>query len=181
MIPVSLPRFALRQEHFGGLLLDYAVNSYHILAPNEYQSLLTWLRSGDLLPDTGVLINKLSLLDKEGSANASQRIDASNIRLISPPEVLPTNCLSGPIKVYDTYTRRCNLNCEHCYSSSNRELKEVRRTPEQTMTIMRKFYETGVMEWQFTGGEPTIVADLLESVRVAKSVPVKLMLFTINV
>ena len=33
---------------------------------------------------------------------------------------------------------------------------------------MRKFYEAGVMEWQFTGGEPTIVADLLESVRVAK-------------
>jgi radical SAM protein with 4Fe4S-binding SPASM domain len=175
MLSPSRQRFALRREHFGGLLLDYRANSYEILTLEEYEILLGWLRAGGALSDARVLPDTLKRLEQKFGANELQ---VGNVRPIAVAENLPPNCLSAPVKVYDTCTRRCNLSCEHCYSLSNKEFIEVRRTLEQTRTIMRKFYETGVMEWQFTGGEPTIVPELIESIQAARDLGMRVTLNT---
>lgn len=80
--------------------------------------------------------------------------------------------------VYDTTTRSCNLDCEHCYASSTPLFIEKRRTLMQTKEIMDKFYEIGALEWRFTGGEPTVTPDFTAAIDYAQSLEVKVSLNT---
>jgi len=185
-------RFTLRWEYFGGIVHDARNMICHVL--NEYQSkmfsrILVEQMHSSYATQAGISVREL---EEEGfdPVDIKKYADmgvlettqdvvyaSDNLRLVSLP-ILPNHCLSAPIRIYDTYTRRCNLDCKQCYVSSRTDFPETRRTIEQTETIMRKFYEVGTMEWRFTGGEPTSCDDLLEAIAIAKGFGMAVMLNT---
>ena len=168
-------RFTLRKEYFGGLVLDSRSPRNEFLQPQEYE-FLSRLKEAE-----GVFFDKVL----ESNPDLAQRVNTfvetgfvergpngelllTNIRLITPPDQIRDRVLTAPIRVYDMYTRKCNLSCEHCYAASNPFIKEERRTLNQTADIMRKFYDAGVVEWRFTGGEPTVYPDLFDAIDIAQ-------------
>jgi radical SAM protein with 4Fe4S-binding SPASM domain len=169
------PRFILRKEYFGGIILDCKVSEYELLNPKEFLFLQKMIKENgflkkDLNKLSSSLKEKITALKEKGIIKEDENGDLLlvNFRYISPSYNFSEKYLSAPIKVYDTYTRKCNLNCKQCYASSDAFFAESRRTVEQTEIIMKKFYEAGVMEWQFTGGEPTVHPDFFEAVKIAK-------------
>jgi len=175
-------RFAFRKEYFGGLLLDFENYTSEILNSKEYD-FLEEIENGKNFfqnlqnPKLKKFITKLQQRNIIEITPWGELL-INNIRRIHPPQRIPKDYLSAPLKVYDTYTRRCNLACKQCYASANPNFVEKRRTIFQTKAIMRKFYEVGVMEWNFTGGEPTIIPDLLDAIKIAKRFKMKVSINT---
>ena len=64
------------------------------------------------------------------------------------------------ISVIVAITKKCALQCEHCYEWENINKKEV-LTPEQLKSIVAKIQERGVSQIHFSGGEPLLKVDLL--------------------
>jgi radical SAM protein with 4Fe4S-binding SPASM domain len=91
-------------------------------------------------------------------------------------KMLPTHCLSMPLRVYHTITRRCNLACPQCLVASYSEFPEDRMSTEQSKELIARCYELGVPEWRFTGGEPTFCEDFFEIAWHAKQLGMALML-----
>lgn len=168
-------RFTLRKEYFGGLVLDSHSPKNEFIQPDEYEFL------SELKETEAAIYDQVA----QNNPNLAQRVDAfaqtgfvekgpngeillTNIRLVDPPQTIREGVLTAPIRVYDMYTRKCNLTCEHCYAASNPFIKEDRRTLDQTADIMRKFYDAGAIEWRFTGGEPTVYPDLFDAIDVAQ-------------
>lgn len=176
-------RFAFRKEYFGGLLLDFNNADHELIDPEEFQ-FLEKLDHGESfflrdLKDSGLK----EFIEKLQQKNIIQigrngEFSATNIRKISTPKKIPKDHLSAPLKVFDTCTRKCNLTCKHCYANSDPNFTEIKRTLSQTAATMRKFYEVGILEWRFTGGEPTIDPDLLDAIRIANNLRIKVSLNT---
>jgi MoaA/NifB/PqqE/SkfB family radical SAM enzyme len=64
------------------------------------------------------------------------------------------------INAYVAITKKCSLQCEHCYEWENLNKKEV-LSSEQLKTIVAKIQERGVSQIHFSGGEPLLKVDLL--------------------
>lgn len=168
-------RFTLRKEYFGGIVHDCITTDVQILTPDEY-SLLTRLSTAENSLTAGILgsidsslARSLDTFTKRGIV----QVDGSGIKLVStrlvkPPDKPPTDILTAPVRVYDTYTQRCNLSCDHCYAKSEADFKEQRRTLDVTAEIMENFFMAGTAEWRFTGGEPTIYPDIFDAIKIAK-------------
>ena len=176
-------RFAFREEYFGGLFLDYENSNYEIINEKELNFLKKVInKEGVSKKNLGKsdLSNFIKKLTKKGAfqINNSGKILTVDTREITIPGKIPEDFLSAPLKVYDTYTRKCNLNCRHCYAESNNDLTEERRTIKETKKIIKKLYDVGVMEWSFTGGEPLVAPDLFQAIQIAKSYGMKVSLNT---
>jgi radical SAM protein with 4Fe4S-binding SPASM domain len=65
-----------------------------------------------------------------------------------------------PYRMDLALTYRCNNDCPHCYNVSTRDDPEL--TTEQWMQIIDQLWALGVPHIVFTGGEPTLRADLPE-------------------
>ena len=178
-------RFTLRREYFGGVLHDAHEIFCDVLSPMEYD----FLRSLKAIPTVparpanpdGTIVSsaKLASWTARGavSPGKDQALQLVNTRIVELP-VIPAKCLTAPLRVYDTYTRRCNLNCPQCCLAGGPTFVERRRTLAQTKLIMNKFWEAGAMEWRFTGGEPTSCPDLLGAIAHAKNLGMAVMLNT---
>lgn len=185
----DLKRFTLRKEYFGGIVHDAKDCSCDILDHDEYMCLensmvgsdgkdeyLAWAFVKTAKESTK---KKFALLEKKGVIReALSCFVVENIRLVVSPLIIPNACLTAPIRVYDTFTRKCNLLCPACLVSSKPDFKEIRRTLDETKLIMRKFYDAGTMEWRFTGGEPTFCEDFIPAVRFARSLGMGVMVNT---
>lgn len=179
----KIPRFAFRKEYFGGLLLDFENKTYELLSPKEFDFLEQFLKGKKFFPQDLQNFRLKNFIEKLQRKNIikvthNSKLLINQIRQILNPKEIPRNYLSAPLKVYDTYTRKCNLACKHCYASSSSNFIEKRRTISQTEAIIRKFYEVGVMEWNFTGGEPTVAPDLLDAIKIANKFRMKVSLNT---
>jgi MoaA/NifB/PqqE/SkfB family radical SAM enzyme len=64
------------------------------------------------------------------------------------------------ISVIIAITKKCSLQCEHCYEWDNINKKEV-LSAEQIKNIVFKIQDRGVSQIQFSGGEPLLKVDLL--------------------
>lgn len=178
-------RFTLRPEYFGGLIYDAATTDKIILDPKEYA--LLEILSGqedqhfdNLTQGSPILRERLLGFQKKGFIEEDQNgvVSLVSVRLVTP-ESIPSNCLTAPIRVFDTYTLRCNLDCGHCMVNSNIFVQEPnRRTIDQTAEIMRKFYQAGTMEWRFTGGEASIQSDLFDAMQIASELGMNYGLYT---
>jgi MoaA/NifB/PqqE/SkfB family radical SAM enzyme len=102
---------------------------------------------------------------------------SNNIRIVKIKKI-PLYYLSAPLKVYHTYTRKCNLSCKHCYAFSSPLIKEKRVSLFQLENIVKKFYNVGVIEWNFTGGEPTVDKNFPSAVKIIKKYKMKISLNT---
>lgn len=75
--------------------------------------------------------------------------------------------LSSPLSVCFQVTRKCNLNCKYCLSSSGKNA-EYGLTTEEVKKIIDDLETIGVNRLDFTGGEPLMRKDLGELIDCAK-------------
>lgn len=91
-------------------------------------------------------------------------------------KILPQHCLSMPLRVYHSVTRKCNLACPQCLLTSHNDFPEERMSAGEIEELMSRCYELGVPEWRFTGGEPTFCKDFFRVAFYAKKLGMSLML-----
>ncbi len=161
-------RFTLRIEYFGGLVHDAKTMAIELLNASEYRFLAS-VANGSLPPDCTCSQKRIEIFIQKGFIQRRKGTYQSTMRSVPPPKHIYKGVLTAPIRVFDSFTRRCNFQCKHCYFTSSAFVKEKRRTIKQTRDIIRKFYEAGTMEWRFTGGEALIQTDIFEAIACAKS------------
>lgn len=71
-----------------------------------------------------------------------------------------------PVVVWNC-TRRCNLNCVHCYSKSSNENYSGELSTEEGRAMIDTLADFGVPVLLFSGGEPLMRRDLLQLVQYA--------------
>ncbi len=72
-----------------------------------------------------------------------------------------THLNHGPVVVWNV-TRTCNLNCIHCYSSSENKKYSNELTTEEAKTMIDQLADFQVPVLLLSGGEPFIRPDILE-------------------
>ena len=167
----NVKRFTLRKEYFGGLIHDARLMFCHVFGDATYKTLEAMEREAGSFCFSDCAGQELQKLKQVGvlEGKFEGKLYLSNdLRAITPPAIIPYECLTAPIRVYHTFTRRCNLNCPQCCVSSNADFTEAKMTIEQFENVIQKFYDAGTMEWRFTGGEATFCPDFLEAVRITK-------------
>lgn len=81
--------------------------------------------------------------------------------------------LKFPLKVEYEITSRCNFNCIHCMSKTNRNGNELSYT--EIRELIDQLVDENTVEMQFTGGEPFIREDLVEHIRYANEKGLKVL------
>lgn len=183
-------RFTLRKENLAyadgspcaGILHDTKNLFCHTLSPALYSFFSVVAKAGEAsiaslgtskgypfelsLPDK----NKLLVFQKNGTILDMGGLYsfADSVRVVEN-KILPTHCLSMPLRVYHTITRRCNLACPQCLVASYSDFPEDRMSTAQSKELIARCYELGVPEWRFTGGEPTFCEDFFEIAKYAKN------------
>lgn len=186
MIAESNPaRFTLRKEYFGGFVYDSQSAKHELLSPEEYSIVTSLQKASDGLLKQAQSTNpeflqRLKVFKKFGFIDQSEdgRITLVNMRIVNQLEDPPQGMLSAPIRVFDTYTKKCNFDCPPCYFSCNIFVQEERRTLDQTAKILRKFADVGTMEWRFTGGEALVQPDIFDAISIAKNLGMNVGLYT---
>jgi len=74
---------------------------------------------------------------------------------------------SAPYRMDLAITYRCNNDCSHCYNARPRNFPEI--PTDIWKRIIDRVWEAGIPHVVFTGGEPTLRADLPELVAYAQS------------
>lgn len=75
--------------------------------------------------------------------------------------------LTRPLAVYSPflvvwdYTRKCNLNCKHCYSNA-RTISRKELTTKEALDVVDQLADFGVVALAFSGGEPLARKDFFE-------------------
>lgn len=80
----------------------------------------------------------------------------------------PHNGLSVPTKVQIQVTNRCNLKCPHCYVASGAPLAEE-LSDSEIQSFLRECQRTGVLQIQWSGGDPFVRKGFLALVQYAHS------------
>lgn len=83
----------------------------------------------------------------------------------------------GPIAVYNC-TARCNLQCLHCYSSSDPTCVRDQLTTEQAKQFLSQLPAANVPVVLFSGGEPLLREDLLELMAEARRLKLRTVIST---
>ncbi len=73
----------------------------------------------------------------------------------------------GPVVVWNA-TRRCNLNCRHCYAASDDARSADELSTDQAKTMIDDLADFGVPVLLLSGGEPLLREDLLELIAHAR-------------
>lgn len=74
---------------------------------------------------------------------------------------------SAPYRMDLALTYRCNNDCEHCYNARERSFPEL--DTQEWKAMLDQLWELGIPHIVFTGGEPTLRADLPELIAHAES------------
>lgn len=80
-------------------------------------------------------------------------------------------------KVSFIITSACNLRCKHCYMNGGIR-KDNELSFEEIRNVLSQLYELGVVELEFSGGEPFMRPDLLDILRCAHKMDFVLELVT---
>ncbi len=84
---------------------------------------------------------------------------------------------SGPVVVYNC-TRRCNLNCMHCYSSSAKETAGEELGSNEAKNLLVQLAEYSCPVVLFSGGEPMLREDIFELIKEAGRLGIRSVLST---
>ena len=82
-----------------------------------------------------------------------------------------------PVVVWNS-TRRCNLHCIHCYSSSENKSYPNELTTAQAKALIADLADFGVPVLLFSGGEPLLRQDLFELAKLASDSGIRVVLST---
>jgi PqqA peptide cyclase len=86
-------------------------------------------------------------------------------------DALPMNApaaTAGPLALIAELTHRCPLHCVYCSNPEELTRRERELTAEVWARVLREAAELGVMQADFTGGEPLARPDLVEIIRAAR-------------
>jgi 12,18-didecarboxysiroheme deacetylase len=82
-----------------------------------------------------------------------------------------------PIVVWNM-TRRCNLNCIHCYASSENKSYANELTFDEAQKMIRDLADFGVPVLLFSGGEPLMRNDIFELAALARELGIRTVIST---
>lgn len=95
-----------------------------------------------------------------------------------PPELTTLSCpLKSPLVVHLELTRRCGLQCKHCYISAGKPRKNELSTIEWK-NILNQLRDLEVLSVYFTGGDPLLQKDCLEIITHAREIGLRCNLLT---
>jgi len=86
-----------------------------------------------------------------------------DLEVIAPFSARP----SAPYRLDLALTYRCNNDCAHCYNARPRDFSEL--DTQHWKTMIDRAWQIGIPHIVFTGGEPTLRADLPELVAYAEN------------
>ncbi len=72
--------------------------------------------------------------------------------------------LAAPFLVVWNYTNACNMRCRHCYQRAAKPAPDELST-EESLKLVDRLYEAGVVSVAFSGGEPLMRSDFFEVAR----------------
>jgi len=85
--------------------------------------------------------------------------ESDHLRYADPDSFGPW--AQGPVVVYNC-TSRCNLNCLHCYSSSQPSPGDTELTTAEAKRFLAQLAEVNCSVLLFSGGEPLLRHDLFD-------------------
>ncbi|HOT74341.1 MAG TPA: radical SAM protein [Candidatus Wallbacteria bacterium] len=104
---------------------------------------------GGILFDTETMSYKfVETLNGEASAKIGRRIPLF-------PGCERPDIVSAPVQVYIELTKKCNLNCRHCFTGAAGTDSEG-EPAGVWISILDELHSIGVINVRFTGGEPTV-------------------------
>lgn len=74
------------------------------------------------------------------------------------------NTLDSPLFLMWKITKRCNLNCQHCWA----DLKGKERTTQELLDAVERFADLGVVSISISGGEPFLRNDIFAIIKAIK-------------
>ena len=80
-----------------------------------------------------------------------------------------TNSIANPLALIAELTHRCPLHCVYCSNPLELQSRNTELSTEDWSRVFREAAALGVLQADFTGGEPLARTDLLELVRAARS------------
>src|SRR3989344_4701164 len=185
MVENGPSRFTLRKEYFGGLVYDAKKARVELLQPPEHDLITRIAMAEEQIFESQLQVNpelnqRLEVFKKAGfiEMHANGQLTLTSVRVVPSLRPMPKGMLTAPIRVFDSITQFCNFECPQCYFSSSNQVREQRRTLEQTVDIMQKFATGGAMEWRITGGEPTTNPDLFGMISAGKKLGMNVGLYT---
>lgn len=153
-----IAKVLLRQEVFGGTLLEVASGRRHYLTQEEF----TWVLRERNVPE--ILRSELG-------------IPTEHVCSINRPGWLPITNFSAPDTVFFEVTRACNLKCVHCLNDSGCKMKDELQYPEQ-LRIIKNLFNSGVQEIRLTGGEPMVYPRIHELLSFANELGMRISIGT---
>jgi pyrroloquinoline quinone biosynthesis protein E len=85
---------------------------------------------------------------------------------------------SNPLALVCELTHRCPLHCVYCSNPRELAARATEIPPEAWISVFRQAAELGVLQTDFTGGEPLARTDILELVRAARAAGLYVSLIT---
>jgi MoaA/NifB/PqqE/SkfB family radical SAM enzyme len=172
---INIPQTKIKQSLISGWRKKFVVLSFRLtiigIAIKSYTNPWHWI----YVPLTLIKIrrknigqhylNKLAYVDKRyywglytpgWNGIPFRRFIASEMNHVVPVK----QSVNRFINAYVAITKKCSLQCEHCYEWENLNKKEV-LSPEQLKSIVAKLQQRGVSQIHFSGGEPLLKMDLL--------------------
>lgn len=86
--------------------------------------------------------------------------------------------IPNPLALVAELTHRCPLHCVYCSNPRELEARAIELSTEQWASVFRQAAEMGVLQADFTGGEPLARTDILELVREARGAGLYVSLIT---
>ena len=80
-----------------------------------------------------------------------------------------TTTIPTPLALIAELTHRCPLHCVYCSNPLELQSRGFELSTEVWSRVLREAAEAGVMQVDFTGGEPLARPDLVELVRAARA------------
>ena len=81
-----------------------------------------------------------------------------------------------PYTVIFELTRKCNLNCQHCYATPKKGRKEL--TTSEIKSAINQLKNLGALFITFTGGDPTVNPDFIDILRYASDKNLAIQIFS---
>jgi len=173
----ELSRIHLRVDPDGtGLLL---VNASKVIHLNPTAAYMAHLSLEEIPEDQAISkIKKRYKVTKKAAQSDYLDFQIQLDELIRPDGVCPLHDLeleikppfnvepSAPYRMDLAITYRCNNDCPHCYNARPRNYREL--DTQSWKDILDKLWDYGIPHIVYTGGEPTIRADLCELIAYAE-------------